>query len=802
MRSLTHALAALSALATVADAAMTVQVQPLNDRIVLVHVDEGLVVHHDRGEQRMDETAVVTPLDAARASDPATYGLSSPDDRAYATEQKPRAVGRKSKGTDYTWAHAAHPRPGPDHAKEHWIYLALPTPLVEGATYELSTGSLVPRTNRHAFRFSAASSRSEAIHVNPIGYPPASPAKFAYVYHWMGDAGALDVAPLSGRPFHLIDLRTGQVAFTGKLEFRAKATQRETRHVSDSPPHGNFAGCDVVQADFTAFDRPGAYVVSIPGVGCSFPFEVAADVYRKVFVPTARGLYHNRSGIALTEPFTEFTRPAPHNPKLTPGFAHRLFYTSVRSMDWPGGEGSRSDEALLRKHIKGEIESSGWYQDAGDWDSYQQHLRVAQELLLVHELAPNRFTDGELNIPESGNGIPDLVDEARWLPSFCQRLRQELLRKGYGSGGIGLRIAGDVFGFDTRPDGTAKASWDDVDRDWVASGEDPWSTFRYAGAAAQMALALQRLGLPDPEGIDWLREAQESYAWAESHVLPADEKREPVYWLYAIRDLRMYAAAGLYRLTREEKYLSRFMADFGEMPSVRAFEARTRTRLDLDESQAALGDEQRYGPWVLLLDPKLPADVRARVEPIVLASAERVGPQVCEQRAMRFGGPFEFDMLVGHQTTPQVLDCAVAYTVLKDRDPARARALLAAVYTSADYCLGTNPLHYTWVTGVGPRHPQHPFHMDAWYNGRGRAHPGIIPYGPWRQEKSQSGQSSTDVSWPYRTLHPAGIENWPGGEQFFENRSSPLQNEFTIHQSTGPAAAIYGFLCADRPASK
>ena len=49
----------------------------------------------------------------------------------------------------------------------------------------------------------------------------------------------------------------------------------------------------------------------------------------------------------------------------------------------------------------------GWYQDAGDWDSYETHLRVAQELLLAYEMRRRNFRDGELNIPESGNGVPD-----------------------------------------------------------------------------------------------------------------------------------------------------------------------------------------------------------------------------------------------------------------------------------------------------------------------------------------------------------------------------------------------------------
>jgi hypothetical protein len=107
--------------------------------------------------------------------------------------------------------------------------------------------------------------------------------------------------------------------------------------------------------------------------------------------------------------------------------------------------------------------------------------------------------------------------------------------------------------------------------------------------------------------------------------------------------------------------------------------------------------------------------------------------------------------------------------------------------------LGTNALNMTWVTGLGPRHPVHVFHMDAWYNGKGRMHPGIIPYGPWRAQGPPQGPWS--IEWPHQYVYPT-IEQWPGNERWWDNRNSPLNSEFTVHQNAGPAAAIFGFLCA------
>lgn len=758
------------------------EVLPLTDRILMLHFNEGHVVHHQRGQSRSDEKVVVSALDTDAASRPSTYVVRSPDDEQYRAGQTPSEVGRKSKGTDFAWYadkwennRAVNTRP--DHTKEHWIYLFLAKAMERGKTYITSTGSLAGNGTEWKLVFDESSARSEAVHVNLLGYVPAAPRKFGYVHHWLGDKGGLDLKGYEGTAFELVEAGTGRTAFAGKLRFRMSATQPETAHRSDSPPDGNFLKADVYECDFSEFTQPGRYVLLVRGIGCSFPFELSADVYRSAFRTTARGLYHNRSGIALEQPYTGFIRPAPHNPRLTPGFAGKLLYTAVRFTEW-GGEGG--DAQLLRANVKGPIESAGWYQDAGDWDSYYSHLRVAQELMLAYEMAPGNFIDGELNIPESGNGVPDILDEAAWLPRFCHRLRQELLEKRYGTGGLGLRIAGDAFGDDekTLPDGrrVGQGSWEDVNRTWTASGEDPWSTYRYAGAAAQLAFCLKLARAADPEGIDWTREATEAYAWARRNSRSGDERNA-----LPLRDPRSYAAAALFRITGDRDYERQFATDTADLGS-----------------GAMLVDDRQYGVMLYALGGgKTEADpaVHSRVKAAVLATADAI-VAVAARRAARWGGDWHMPMLVGQQTTPLVLQAAAGYALTRSQDPSRAGSYLGALYTTCDYFLGCNALNMTWVTGLGPRHPRQVFHIDAWYNGKGEFHPGIIPYGPWRKEKAE-GQGPWDQAWPHKTVYPP-IDAWPGNERWFDNRCSPMNSEFTIHQNTGPAAAIFGFLCGTR----
>ena len=754
----------------VAGSATVVEVLPVTDRVVMVHFGEGRVIHSQPGQPWGQETAQVSPLDTAAASQTNSYLVSSTNDAAYAKALRPVRVGRKSKGTDFAWSNVS-----PYCSREHWLYLTLPQPMQRGKSYTIDTTALATNGRYWALTFDETRARSEAVHVNLLGYVPGAPQKYAYAFHWMGDLGSLDLSGYQGRSFRLIDQQTGATAFTGQLAFRKLATQAETGQAADTP-NGNFLGADVYECDFSSFTRPGTYVVAVDGIGCSFSFQVKSDVYREAFRTVIRGLYHNRSGVELKAPHTTFTRPAPHNPSLTPGFTNKLLYTSLRFTEW-GSEGG--DAASLLAKAKGPIQSAGWYQDAGDWDSYYSHLSVAQMLLFAYEMAPRNFSDGELNVPEGINGVPDVLDEAAWLPRFLYRLRHELMAKHYGSGGVGLRICGDAFGSDN-PNNILAGSWQDTNRTWVASGEDPWSTYRYAGACVHLAYCLSLTGAPDPEGIDWVGEAAAAYAWAATNTLAGDNTNT---LLGPLAYARAYAAAALFRITGAKAYETQFSDD----------EASVTSTTVLAQGDAAYpvmlyalgGGAANYNSTLL-----------NRMRSALLATADEYAINTSSKRSLRWGGNFWMPMLVGQQTAPAVLEVAAGYAVARTTNPAQAQQYLGILYTTCDYFLGGNSLNMTWATGLGVRHPNQVFHIDSWCLGY---HPGMIPYGPWRTETANPTWV-TDHDWPNLTVYPA-ITNWPGNERWYDNRWSPMNSEFTISQTIAPSAAIFGLLCAPGPAA-
>jgi endoglucanase len=757
-----------------------INVYAINSRIIAVHFDDGYVQYHKRGESRQRDRVVSNPLDVIAAIDPLKFVVAG-NDGYYDTPRTPVKVERKSKGTEFTWlceswSHSTGCiNTSPDHAKEHWLYLHLPEPLKIGQKYIVSTGNLAGNGSEWEINFSVTKNRTESVHVNLVGYDPRAPLKYGYVYHWSGSGGGIDFSEYNGNAFRLINNQTGEEAFTGTLAFRKNKNNVETLQPNDTPGQ-NFLGADVYECNFSEFNNPGEYILAVDGIGCSFPFKIQRDLYRHPFYTSIRGLYHNRSGVELQEPYTSYTRPAPHNPLVTPGFDGKLIYTSSRFIDWININHSAADLPAIEAGIKGPVDTWGWYQDAGDWDGYFSHLKIPVMLMLTWEIAPEKFADGELNLPEGDNGVPDILDEARWLIRFFHRTRHEILDKNYGTGGVGSRVAPDWYGHASH----GVPSWLDKGK-WIISGEDPFTTYFYAGLAAHYALILNKLDFTDSEGIDWRKEAEEAYDWALTNTREGDTEPSKRH-NYDLMNFRYYAAAGLFRLTGDDKYLQIINLVLSKI-----------------SSNTILDEDMKWGTYSLAV-----ADVNAEIQSMlqkingtVLATAEQKYTSI-DRRATRYGGNIWLPMVIGQGTTPRVFEIMMGHHVSKTAAPSKTEGYLAGLFTTADYFLGTNPHNMTWITNVGVRYPERVMHLDSWYSDSGEIIPGITPYGPWRDQQTSSTIGPWDLKWPYKTLYPQGVDNWPGHERWYNNYTTPVNAEFTVHQNTILSAVVYGYLC-DEP---
>jgi len=145
--------------------------------------------------------------------------------------------------------------------------------------------------------------------------------------------------------------------------------------------------------DFTKVDAVGDYYVFDPEKKLrSHVFRIAPDVYHGVLRAAVRALYYQREDIAHRPPFAE----EPWTDAAT--------YTQDR----------RARSLAARDDASTERDLSGGWMDAGDTNKYPTFLpEVIHPLLYAWRENRAAFTD-DFAIPESGNGLPDLLDEVKY----------------------------------------------------------------------------------------------------------------------------------------------------------------------------------------------------------------------------------------------------------------------------------------------------------------------------------------------------------------------------------------------------
>ncbi|MEO0416627.1 MAG: glycoside hydrolase family 9 protein, partial [Verrucomicrobiota bacterium] len=154
-------------------------------------------------------------------------------------------------------------------------------------------------------------------------------------------------------------------------------------------------------------------------------------IYGEAFYVSTRGMYHQRGSIELSREHTAWSRPKPKNPIYRGGYISeaqfwydpRLKYANENKDDPLAGFRFQDGKPMGLKHftmihstrtedVLPGMESGGGWHDAADYDRRIYHYKCVWDLCGIYELFPSKFTDGQLNIPESGNGIPDVLDEA------------------------------------------------------------------------------------------------------------------------------------------------------------------------------------------------------------------------------------------------------------------------------------------------------------------------------------------------------------------------------------------------------
>jgi endoglucanase len=820
-------------LANVAKATNLTEVITVSNKILLLKFVDGQITYHALGQPASDDAVTLFPggrFNVSTAGTASIYDISSINDANYAVVIHPDSAGINMR-SEQTWASDDMNRP--THVQTVYVYLFLKKAIASGKIYTITVNN--PVINNAAktiqFTYNEFSTRSEAIHVNNLGYSEAAAKKYSYIFLWMGNKSGLNLTDTTQvsqaaslqRQAKLVRIADQQIVYTGTVSFRKAKTEAEFYQYGT--PNNNFQGADVYEFDFSSYNTPGTYVVSVEGMGCSYPFDIGKETLKDPFYYTMKALYENRSGIALNTPYAQYNRPAPHNPLTTPGF--KLYYSSVRHYDLNNnsGDANVADTPVINSNVKGLVNTWGWYQDAGDWDSYSSHQKVPAYLLFLFETNPVKFGSFQLDIEnESNNSLPDLLDEARWLLRFYKRSKDSIKNTTLGgTGGVpGGRVFGDNYpNSDNSNPEDGKGSWQDTKRKWVMLGQDPWMTYFYAALAAHFAYILQRYNYTDPEGIDWQQEAIDGWNWAKNNSSAADENT--IRYGYNLSLCRMYASASLYRLTGDKtNYESSFIYDMDNAHAYFDYAINDYHIGFTDNYQFLCNDDYSIFPMIMYglaanNQPLINQPILGRVLGMVRESTDFiVGDNGTNLRACRWGGTPWQNLGIGQGTTPYIQLAPLAHMLFKQSDPSRAANWLQNMFTTADYFLGSNSLNMTYISGLGEKNPEQFFHIDAFFCSNSFTGPirkkGIIPYGAMADCFADLG-SCFGYPGPYQyyyglrngKAYPMGNDDVSNGsslparpahERYMPSRTSPLANEFTVHQTGIAGPVVYGFLWA------
>ena len=306
-------------------------------------------------------------------------------------------------------------------------------------------------------------------------------------------------------------------------------------------------GENVYQMNFSDFTGTGDFFIRVDGVGRSWSFKQSSDVYGEVFYTNIRGLYHQRCGIPLKTPYTNWARPACHT---KPVKESKYISFPAHFTDRPNPYerfdiiGATTDSSSYN------VTASGGWHDAADWDRNTQHYTCIFDMLYAYEMNPTKFKRNQLNIPESNDALPDILNEVEYGLQVWKRSMNSI-------GGISGAV--ETFTHPTRS----------VDGEFTYSVRTRWDSLLFSAAAAMISQLIEPFDIG--KSRTWEYYAVKSYNFGNNPAnslgtvtIPARRNRGTgTYYEYTftetdahIEPLLAHAKSRLYKLTNNSTYLT------------------------------------------------------------------------------------------------------------------------------------------------------------------------------------------------------------------------------------------------------
>jgi hypothetical protein len=303
------------------------------------------------------------------------------------------------------------------------LYLQLSNRIPDGAAVQvINNGTLWPTS----MQFTAVADPlryNPAIHVNQEGYLPAYPKK-GIVGYSLGNMGEMAIPT---NRFFIVEAQNGATVYQGTLTLRP-----DVGYTYTPTPYQN-----VYEADFGSFTTPGVYRLAVPGMGTSAPFRIDEGIAMDFARTYALGVFHQRSGFNVAMPFTRFTHAADHlaaaavPTNQSPPFTFTWYTVSNYVMDVNADNPpqtapwlTNSASQLFPFVNQGAVFAPGGHFEAGDYNrvTYNSALLI-HTLVFAADSLPGVGALDNLGIPESGDGISDLLQEAKWEADFLTKMQ-------------------------------------------------------------------------------------------------------------------------------------------------------------------------------------------------------------------------------------------------------------------------------------------------------------------------------------------------------------------------------------------
>jgi endoglucanase len=490
-----------------------------------------------------------------------------------------------------------------------------------------------------------------AVAINHVGYLPEAP-KVAFI--------ATGKEP--GDIFAVIRAGSEDTVFTGRVEV---GVQNDVA-----------TGMDIYELDFSGLDNHGSYFLWLPRLRLkSESFKIHVHAYQNALRRSLESFYFQRCGIKIG--------------------SDRLWHHEICHVN----------DAVFYSDPHTHRPATGGWHDAGDYGKFSVNTAVSLAFLLyLFESHPQLVPDAGLDIPEAGNGIPDMLDEARWALGWLLKMQRD-------DGGVFHKIQKKQWNGEYLPH-------EDEGKRYIFEV----SSTATAGLAAVAALGARLFIEFDRTFAGTLQDAAErAWRFLESHpqMVPRGSFQNPPdvsggeYGDHQDMDERLWAAAELYRLTGKQKYHDYFLGHYHSL-------------LTSDTPPMSWKNVEHFA-WASYLrtDSSLQQkEARSKLREGLIKYADEL-----VQRTTRHGYNVVLEADEYYWGSNSVA-LGYAFTLVQAFEQSGEEEYRDAALDQLHYVLGRNPFNISFVTGVGHPSVQHPYHQFSMKLETDRPVPGMLVGGP------------------------------------------------------------------------